>query len=56
MVSTYETLSKRAKYNCLLLGHSTKRSNSEYLLSLMEVYKIHAKESVISIGDVVLKD
>ena len=56
VVSTYETLSKRAKYNRLLLGHFTKRWKNEYLLGLMEVYKpkIHAKEPMISTGDVVL--
>ena len=37
VVSTYETLSKRAKYNRLLLGHFTKRWKNEYLLGLMEV-------------------
>ena len=56
VVGTYETLSKRAKYNRLLLGNFTKRWKNEYLLGLLEAHKpkIHAKEPFISIGDVVL--
>ena len=56
VVSTYESLSKRAKLNRLLLGHFSKRWKNEYLLGLMEAYKpkLHVKEPVVSVGDVVL--
>lgn len=56
LVSTYETLSKRGKYNRLLLSHFTKRWKNEYLLGLMEVCRLkgNAKEPVLSMGDIVL--
>ena len=56
IVSTYESLSKRARYHRFLLGQFTKRWKNEYLLGLMEAYKPKdsTKEPIISIGDVVL--
>ena len=56
VVSTYETLSKRAKYNRLLLGRFSRRWRQEYLLGLMECYKPknNVKELIVNCGDVVL--
>ena len=56
LISTYETLSNRAKYNRLLLSHFTKRWKNEYLLGLMEACRprSQAREPVISTGDIVL--
>ena len=56
IVSIYETLSKRAKYNRLLLGQFTRRWRNEYLLGLMEAYRptqVQSKPNV-QVGDVVL--
>ena len=56
VVSTYETLSKRARYSRFLLGHFTKRWKNEYLLGLMECYKPmdETKEPVVAVGDMVI--
>ena len=56
VISTYEVLSKRAKYNRLLLSQFTKRWKNEYLLGLMEQYrpKPYAREPVVSTGDIIL--
>ena len=56
MVSTYETLSKRARYNRRLLCHFAKRWKNEYLLGLMECYKPKGemKEPAVPAGDIVL--
>ena len=59
VVSTYESLSARAKYHHRLLSQFTKQWKSEYLLGLMESYKANAdgKKPVINVGDIViLKD
>ena len=59
VVSTYETLSKRARYSRFLLGRFTKCWKNEYLLGLMECYKPkdENKEPVVAVGDmVIIKD
>ena len=59
VVSTYESLSARAKYHHRLLSQFTKQWKNEYLLGLMESYKSNAdgKKPVVSVGDIViLKD
>ncbi|XP_065060581.1 uncharacterized protein LOC135687855 [Rhopilema esculentum] len=56
MLSTYEVLSKRAKYHKTLLQQFTKRWKKEYLTGIMEAYRPKDKreEPVISVGDIVL--
>ena len=56
IVSVYETLSKRARYNRLLLGQFTRRWRNEYLLGLMEAYRPTKNQSKpnVAVGDVVL--
>ena len=59
VVSTYETLCKRARYSRFLLCHFTKRWKNEYLLGLMECYKPkdEMKEPAVAVGDmVIIKD
>ena len=59
VASTYETLSKRARYSRFLLGHFTKRWKNENLLGLMECYKPkdETKGPVVAVGDmVIIKD
>jgi len=59
VVSTYETLSARAKYHLRLLSQFSKQRKGEYLLGLLESNKLNAngKQPVVSVGDVViLKD
>ena len=59
VVSSYESLSARAKYYHRLLSQITKQWKNEYLLGLMESYRSHAdgKKPVASVGDIViLKD
>ena len=59
VVSTYESLSARAKYHHRLLSQFTKPWKNEYLLGLLESYKSNAdgKIPVFSVGDIViLKD
>ena len=58
-MSTYESLSKRAKYQHHLLSIFTKKWKEEYLLSLMESYKIKQNTNDIRISEeylVILKD
>ena len=56
MISTYESLSKRAKYHKTLLHQFSRRWKEEYLTGLMEVYRPKDKqqEPNISVGDIVL--
>ena len=59
MISTYESLSKRAKYHKALLHQFSRRWKEEYLTGLIEVYRPKDKqqEPNISVGDIVpLKD
>ena len=59
VVSTYETLSSRAKYHHGLLSQFAKQWKGEYLLGLLESNKLNAngKKPVVSVGDIViLKD
>ena len=59
VVSTYETLSSRAKYHHRLLSQFAKQWKGEYLLGLLESNKLNAngKKPVVSVGDIViLKD
>ena len=56
IVSTYETLSKRAKYHFRLLWDFSKRWKSEYLYDLMEAFKSkqHTKIPSVSVGDIAI--
>lgn len=56
IISTYETLSKRAKYHFKLLWDFSKRWKNEYLYGLMETFKSkqHTNAPSLSIGDVVI--
>ena len=58
VVSTYETLSARAKYHHRFLNQFAKQWKGEYLLGLLEPNKLNAngKQPVVSVGDVILKD
>ena len=59
IVSIYESLSRRAKYQHHLLSQFTKRWKEEYLIGLMEAYKTkqNTNDICISTGDlVILKD
>ena len=59
LVSTYESLSRRAKYQHDLLSQFTKRWKEEYLIGLMEAYRTQQNTNnvCISEGDlVILKD
>ena len=59
IISTYEALSKRAKYHFRLLWEFSKRWKREYLTGLMEAFKTkqHTKFPSLTLGDiVVLKD
>ncbi len=56
IVSTYEALSRRAKYQYQLLSKFTNRWKNEYLIGLMEAYrsKQNTNDFSISPGDVVI--
>ena len=59
VVSTYESLSSRAKYHHRLLSQFTKQWKNEYLLGLLESTKLNAygKKLVVNVDDIVmLKD
>ena len=59
IVSTYESLSRRAEYQHHLLSQFAKRWKEEYLIGLMEAYKTkqNTNKICISTGDlVILKD
>ena len=59
IIGTYESLSRRAKYNRLLLSQFARRWKNEYVLGLVEAFKPkeHTKEPRILVGDIViLKD
>ena len=56
IISTYEGLSKRARYHHRLLTQFTSRWKNEYLLSLLEAYRPRSgnEEPMIEIGDIVI--
>ena len=56
VVSTHESLSKRARYHQRVLSQFTKRWRNEYLLSLLEAYRPRngSKEPPINTGDIVI--
>lgn len=56
IVNTYESLSKRARYNRRLLTQFTTSWKREYLLGLLEAYKPkdNANEPVIKVNDIVI--
>ena len=56
IISTYETLSKRAKYHFRLLWDFSKRWKGEYLYCLMEAYRSKQTPTPpsISVGDLVI--
>lgn len=56
LVSTYEGLSKRARYHHRLLTQFASRWKNEYLLSLLEAYRPRNgnKEPIIGVGDIVI--
>ena len=56
IVSTYETLSRRAKYHFRLLWDFSKRWKGEYLYGLMEAHKSkqHTKIPSVSVRDIVI--
>ena len=56
IVSTHESLSKRAKYNARVLSQFIARWRKEYLTSLLEAYmpKNSLKEPNVNVGDVVI--
>jgi hypothetical protein len=56
MISTCQSLTKKAKHHKRLLGNFTKRWRNEYLLSLREVSSaLHApSREIIAIGDIVV--
>ncbi len=56
IISTYESLSKRARYHHRLLYEFTKLWKNEYLLGLLEAYKPKNSnaESRIEVGDIVV--
>ena len=56
IISSYETLSKRAKYHQNLLSEFSNRWKQEYLSGLMEAYKSKqdTNQPLLSVGDVVL--
>ena len=56
IVSTHESLSKRARYHRKVLSHFIKKWQREYLLNLLEAHRPKGanKEPSINIGDVVL--
>jgi len=56
LVSTYESLSKRAKYHRNLLEHFSQRWRKEYLLNLLESFRSKQVEGkpLIKAGDVVI--
>ena len=59
VVSTYESLSTRAKYHHRLLSQFTRQWNTEYLLGLLESTKINVdgKKPIVNVDDIVmLKD
>ena len=56
IVSTHESLSKRARYHRKVLSHFIKKWQREYLLNLLEAHRPKGanKEPSINVGDVVL--
>ena len=56
LVSTYESLSKRAKYHGRLLEHFSQRWRKEYLLNLLESFRSKQVEDkpMIKVGDIVI--
>jgi len=54
VISTYESLSRRANYNRKVLSQFSNRWKNEYLLNLLEAYrpKGSRKKPVINIGDI----
>ena len=54
IVSTYESLSKRAMYHRKLLGHFSKRWKNEYLLNLMESYRPKSPQNgpIVNVDDI----
>ena len=56
IISTYETLSKRAKYHFRLLWDFSKRWKGEYLYCLMETFRSKQNPTApsISVGDLVI--
>eukprot|EP00794_Sanderia_malayensis_P015551 gene15551-biopygen13262 len=59
IVSTHDTLSRRARYNRKVLSQFTARWRNEYLSSLLAAFrpKDKAREPVVAVGDIViLKD
>ena len=56
IVSTHESLSKRARYHRKVLTHFIKKWQREYLLNLLEAHRPKGanKEPSINVGDVVL--
>ena len=59
VVSTYESLSMRAKYHHRLLSQFTRQWKNEYLLGLLESTKINAdgKKPIVNVDDILmLKD
>ena len=57
--NTYESLSKRAKYNCRLLNSFTSVWKNEYLLGLLEAYRPKGKDNPsqnpnINVNDIVI--
>ena len=56
VISTHESLSKRARYHQRVLSQFTKRWRNEYLLSLLEAYRPRngSKGPPINTGDIVI--
>ena len=56
VVSTYESLSSRAKYHHRLLSQCTRQWKNEYLLGILESTKLNAdgKRPIVTVDDIVI--